>query len=93
MARFFYTPKARQFDYRPRYYDPEKEARDNRREELLGKKVAEGEYVPGEILRSRQMKRMIASDEGRHAKRKKGSTIILIVFLGLLALAAAWLLN
>ena len=47
MARFFYTPKPRQFDYRPRYYDPEKEAREKRREELLGARPAtEGEYVP-----------------------------------------------
>ncbi len=33
---FFKTPKPRQFEYRPRYYDPEKEAREERRRELLG---------------------------------------------------------
>lgn len=93
MAKFFHTPKARQFDYRPRYYDPAKEARGKRREELFGTRVSDGEYVPGEMLRNRQMKRMIAADDRQRTKRKKGSTLMLIVFLAALALAAAWILS
>lgn len=93
MAKFFNTPKPRQFDYRPRYYDPEKEARDKRREEILGKRAPDGEYVPGEMLRNRQMKRMIAADEGRHTKRKKGSTLMLIILLVLLGLAVVWMFS
>ncbi len=50
MGIFFKTPKHLVFDYKPRYYDPRKEA--------LDKKIADaekrnsGEYVPGDSIRS-----------------------------------------
>ena len=87
MARFFYTPKPRQFDYRPRYYDPEKEAREKRREELLGARPAtEGEYVPGDMLRRRRMQRMMESEAGRRRGRKFNASFGLSVVRSLMDL-------
>ena len=95
MARFFYTPKPRQFDYRPRYYDPEKEAREKRREELLGARPAtEGEYVPGDMLRRRP-----ASDSimrcilRRRGRRRTGSVLFLLVILAALVVAVVWVIS
>lgn len=92
MARFFYTPKPRQFSYKPRFYDPEKEARDKRREELLGVRPAEGEeYVPGELLRRRRMQRMMDDADAARHKKKKGSGLLLVAFIVLLIVAFMWL--
>lgn len=93
MARFFYTPKPRQFDYKPRYYDPEKEAREQRRRELLGDRAAEGEeYVPGALLRQRRMQRMMDSESRRRRKRPV-SVLFLILLLALLVLAVMWVVR
>lgn len=93
MARFFYTPKPRQFSYKPRFYDPEKEAREKRREELLGVRPAEGEeYVPGELLRRRRMQRMMEdATAARRNKKQKGSGLLLVAFIVLLIVAFLWL--
>ena len=92
MARFFYTPKPRQFSYKPRFYDPEKEAREKRREELLGVRPAEGEeYVPGELLRRRRMQRMMEDSTAARRKKQKGSGFLLVAFIVLLIVAFLWL--
>ena len=92
MARFFYTPKPRQFSYKPRFYDPEKEAREKRREELLGVRPAEGEeYVPGELLRRRRRQRMMEDATAARRKKQKGSGLLLVAFIVLLIVAFLWL--
>ena len=95
MAKFFYTPKPRQFDYKPRYYDPEKEAREQRRRELLGERdiTTDDDYVPGDLLRHRKMQRMIAADNSSAKRKKSSSFILLIAVLVLLVLAVAWVFN
>ena len=49
---------ANKFNYIPRYYDPEKEAREQRREELFGRRSDEaaegGEYRPGQYIRTQR---------------------------------------
>lgn len=93
MARFFYTPKPRKFDYRPRYYDPEKEAREARRRELLGDRMPEGdEYIPGELLRQRRMQRMMESG-GAHRRKKPVGVLFLLLLLALLVVAVVWVLR
>ncbi len=49
MGLFFKTPKHLVFDYKPRYYDPRKEALDKKIEEA--EKRNAGEYVPGDNIR------------------------------------------
>ncbi len=50
----FRTQKPRQFNYIPRFYDPEKEAREERRKQVLGISDVDegGEYTPGKYIRS-----------------------------------------
>jgi hypothetical protein len=91
-TRFLYTAKPRKFEYKPRYYDPEKEAKEKRRDELLGARptTSDREYVPGEIIRSR----MGAKREALMERRKgKGKTIMLVAAILALILAAAWVLT
>ncbi len=47
---------ANKFNYIPRYYDPEKEAREQRRAELHGRRYDEetGEYRPGQYIRTQR---------------------------------------
>lgn len=56
---------ANRFNYIPRYYDPEKEAREQRRAELRGERAedAGGEYRPGQYIRTQR--------EARAARRSR----------------------
>lgn len=83
-----YKRHANQFSYTPRYYDPEKEAREQRRAELRGERSDDtGEYTPGKYIRTQREAR-----EQSRAKRKSnglgGSTrfislvvVMLLVFM------------
>lgn len=78
-----YKRHANKFNYLPRYYDPEKEAREQRRAELRGTRSddAEGEYVPGQYLRTQREARA----ERRSQRRSKESTSLWVV-IGAVAL-------
>lgn len=94
MPKFFHIPKPKQFDYRPRYYDPEKEEWERRRAELRGERTPEGEYVPGDLLRRRRMQRMFEADERRaRARKKQRSTLSMILLLIVLGMAVAWVVS
>lgn len=83
-----YKRHANQFSYTPRYYDPDKEAREQRRAELRGERSDDtGEYTPGKYIRTQREAR-----EQSRAKRKGnglgGSTrfislvvVMLLVFM------------
>lgn len=50
-----YKRHANEFSYTPRYYDPEKEAREQRRAELRGERSGDtGEYTPGKYIRTQR---------------------------------------
>lgn len=78
--------KPRQFSYNPRYYDPEEEARNQRRIELghqpLEKedKVAK-EHKPGDLLRARSQQRMQKAERELAARKKSNATRLLFVAL------------
>ncbi len=81
---FFHTPKPRQFNYRPRYYDPEAEEREMRKRELLGDDYAEAyktdeeraesrkEYHPGQYINEIRMRRGVIADR-RKKDNKSGA--------------------
>ena len=84
------------FNYIPRYYDPVKEAREQRRRELRGERgadideaVAQGDYKPGDYLRRRKAMRIERKgSEGaeRNGRRNPIMTLALVaVFVLLLA--------
>lgn len=62
---------ANKFNYTPRYYDPEKEAREQRRAELYGRRSddPQQEYRPGQYIRTqreaRGKRRLEAAEAGR----------------------------
>ena len=71
---------ANKFRYIPRYYDPEKERREQRRRELYGTSSQDnGEYVPGQYIRTQREARRIAQNSNKGG-RKMPSTMLLMLF-------------
>ncbi len=61
-----YKRHANSFNYKPRYYDPDKEAREQRRAELRGERLDDGgEYTPGKYIKAKR--------EARELKREQES--------------------
>lgn len=77
---------ANKFNYIPRYYDPEKEAREQRRAELRGERAedAEREYRPGQYIRTqrdaRSARRSREEEKGRMRiwKMAAGAVIVML---------------
>lgn len=85
----FKTRKPRQFNYNPRYYDPDKEAREQRRRELLGPdaddRKDDKEYHPGRYVKEMRLRRGIVAERRRQGKSRSG-LIRLALLVGLAAL-------
>ena len=89
LSSFFKQPKPRQFNYRPRYYDPAAEERERRKQEVLGPnyrdeyKTAEEksgeEYRPGQYIQQMRVRRGIVAERRRN--RKKTSMLVSFVLL------------
>ncbi len=81
-----YGRKPRQFQYNPRYYDPEKEARNKRRIELGLEPVSDDEKKPGDMLRYRRSISQERFEETRRARKSKSTrlTIVVLVLLAVL---------
>ena len=95
--RGVFNRKPRQFEYRPRYYDPEKERREQRRKELLGadyedRYKSEDEkkagYVPGKYVRDSMI---VRRGIGTSAKNNSSTAMRLVIMLILFGLAIWWI--
>lgn len=82
---------ANKFNYVPRYYDPEKEAREQRRAELHGERAEDAgrEYRPGQYIRTqrdaRAARRSKEEDKGRMKIWKMaGAAVLVLLFIYLL---------
>ena len=82
----FFRPhksKPRQFNYIPRYYDPVKEERDQRRKELHGTSSLdeEEEYVPGKYIRTQREARDASRGDSNNGslRRIRNLTIIAVI--------------
>lgn len=77
--------KPRQFSYNPRYYDAEKEARNQRRIELGHAPIEDDgekkERKPGDLLRARAEQRMHRAEQDMAARKKSNGIRILFVVL------------
>lgn len=90
----FKTAKPRGFQYVPRYFDPEKDAREHRRRELLGDDAcdqgSEGdrkEYKPGQYIGDLRIRRgIMANDNRRKSARVNKTRIFMLVAIVLLIL-------
>jgi predicted nucleic acid-binding Zn ribbon protein len=84
---FLKTQKPKQFEYKPRYYDPEKEALEQRRKEM---------GLSDQQTRSEQLRARMQYEWGRRRdrqKRQRNNTITLFVFIGLVILMLMWILK
>ncbi|MCH5334589.1 MAG: hypothetical protein J1D86_02120 [Alistipes sp.] len=77
----FMTPfkkRANSFTYIPRYYDPEREAFNQRRAELFGERAGDSdrEYVPGQYIRTQREAR---TARRQNEKSDNGHTRIIIL--------------
>lgn len=75
--------KPRQFSYNPRYYDAEREARNQRRIEL-GHAPLEDEQTerkPGDLLRARSQQRLERAEREAAVRKKNNMTRVLFVVL------------
>ncbi len=75
-----YKKHANRFNYVPRYFDPEREAREQRRAEMCGQRLdqMDEEYTPGKYIRTQR--------EARNARREaeessRGSKLLRMVML------------
>ncbi len=78
--------KPRQFNYTPRYYDPIKEAFDQRRKELHGTSSETDDlpYAPGDYLRmKKEARRTSREDQAKSASNRLLRYGLLIVVVGL----------
>lgn len=82
---------ANRFNYIPRYYDPEKEAREQRRAELRGERSGDGgrEYRPGQYIRTqreaRSARRSGEEEQGRlRILKMAAAAVLLLLFIYLL---------
>ena len=67
-----YKRRANEFNYTPRFYDPVKEAREQRRAELRGERLDDDtEYTPGKYIRAKRDARVVASS--KRSKSDSGS--------------------
>ena len=82
----FFTPykrHANEFSYKPRYYDPEKEAREQRRAELRGERSDNNEeYKPGQYIRAkREAREMKRADQKRKSPKTSMRLITMAVVM------------
>ena len=87
------------FNYIPRYYDPAKEAREQRRRELRGERgsdiddaVAEGNYKPGDYLRRRKAMRIERKGAEANERGGKRNPIMTLALVAAFILLLAYLL-
>jgi hypothetical protein len=90
--KFFSLPKPRQFDFKPRYYDPDKEEREERerriREELglVSGQPARGDqegyrpHIRGQFRKAMQRSSRISPDAIRQSNRR------ILIIIGILIL-------
>lgn len=87
----FKKPEYRRFDLKPRYWDPEKEAREEREKRIkaeLGSKAEDGFYTPhirGQF-RSEYEKRKAARSNAGSARTIRFFMILILLFIAVLYL-------
>lgn len=94
--KFVHTPKPRQFEYIPRYYDPEKEEREARKRAVLGD-AYEGpdgpaDYRPGQYIHELRIRRGIIAERAK-VQRRATRSLRTIIALVLLILLGWWLMR
>ena len=94
--KLVHTPKPRQFEYNPRFYDPEKEEREARKRAVLGDSYegpdGPAEYKPGQYIQELRIRRGIIAERDK-IHRKQRRSLRMIIMLVLLVLLGWWLMT
>lgn len=89
LSGFGHHKKPRTFGYKPRHFDPETEAREERKRAILGDNYSQGEYSPGVLIREGRMRRM--QEHNVRAQKASKVTLIRTVIFVLLVFAILFL--
>lgn len=95
IGKFFHTPKARKFDIPYRFYDPDKEAMDDREERIrreLGMEPKRG-WEPGYRPNIRGQFRRAQGASVTQKNAQRSANIRLIILIALLSLLFYFFLN
>ncbi len=92
---FFKVPQHRVFNYQPRYYDPEKERREQRRKELglADDDEANAEYSVGSLIRGGAMRSRHDHFSQKMQSQKRRSQFTLILLIAGLSVVAYYLIR
>ncbi len=81
---FFRRPKPRQFDYKPRYYDEEKERLEERRKQLEKAESGGGGSGGTGMLRGEIQRRWRVADRRNRTRAKGVNVLVFLVIAALL---------
>ena len=72
---------ANKFRYIPRYYDPEKERREQRRRELHGtsSELDNAEYQPGQYIRTQREARRAAQNRSEGGRKSPSMLVLMLI--------------
>ncbi len=92
---FFGTPEHRVFNYKPRYYDPQKDElkqKFGRVDGSLEAKDDEGKYIPGSIIKGsfRDGNYQEQRSHGGMAVKIIGAIAMILIFIALIYVAKCW---
>jgi len=76
---FFKTPKPKQFDFKPRYYNEEEERKEKRRKEMEQSGTGDTSFMKGEMNR-----RWRRADKKNHDRARGINLLVYIAIIGLL---------
>jgi predicted nucleic acid-binding Zn ribbon protein len=83
----FKTEKPKQFEYKPRYYDPEKDALEQKRRKMgLSDKQTHSEQLRAQMQYEWSRRKDLR-------RRQRNSTIKLFIFIALVVLMLIWILK
>ena len=79
---------ANKFRYIPRYYDPEKERREQRRRELHGTSSEQDgqEYQPGQYIRTQREARRVAQSSNGGGRKMPSMAVLMILAMVIVVL-------
>lgn len=83
--------KPRSFEYKPRHFDDQAEAREERRRAILGEKYGEGDYQPGVLIREGRMRRLQERERGGQRRTKR--TLIRTAIFFILVVAVLYFMS
>ena len=83
--------KHRQFDYRPRYYDPDKEELENRLDKYSGNKPKGDTELTKARIRGGFRRKYRVSDDYSKKSNRRSNVILIFTILGLLLLTVIFI--